>query len=144
MYLVNTSGNENYTSNATGIEVSITVATTGGGGGGGTTMVVYHQLGQSCSNATEEEKCAEGLSCQDSVCISLLASFCGNGVCDSGESFLSCEEDCPTSGQPVVAQGLFYFIACSLLYVLVIRPNVKAKKKEEKKKKEIDRMLGMG
>jgi parallel beta-helix repeat protein len=133
---VNTSGNTNYTSNSTGITFyiisSVPVVSGGGGGGGGggyplTQPLVTAHLGEQCSNETA---CTIGLTCENSICVAKGIEYCGNSVCDYGETFLNCPEDCPSQSAPV-AQAQFVIIAVCLGYVLIIRPRAEEKKRKK-------------
>jgi len=49
------------------------------------------EAGENCVTSPVDCKCSDNEKCDNSKCVQLT---CGNGVCDSSESFVSCPNDC--------------------------------------------------
>ncbi len=131
--IANTSGNENYTSNSRTHAIVSTLETKEGGSGGGGAPPLAAALGEYCD---ENLPCESGLFCQDNLCIETepLIELCGNDVCDLGETFINCPQDCP-SQSAWAAKYMFLIIVASPIYMLWFRPRAIKKKRFRKKKR---------
>lgn len=108
--IVNTTGNENYTTNSTGLTYYIISSTrsTGGGGGGGAETII-----ENITNIT-------------------VVGYCGDGICEilRGENITSCALDCKPKEFSIVSQVELLVIAIAAVYVMYTQSKSSSRKRE--------------